>query len=204
MGVTLPKLTTLSPVNHPLANSTHGAMSATCYSWGKELINGLPILETSTSGSSLAPCCKSPNPAAQSGRKSQSNPKQFCVPKKHQIEESEESKGCSSTTLDALRRASQIAPVPCVQMAASTPLSIVEQAQVCSTKSSSLCGLTANYMKDDRGIKGEYQQRAKDACNPVYFTLVVHEDQESKRREMLDDVDTLEDLSECGLKCLHQ
>ena len=80
----------------------------------------------------------------------------------------------------------------------------MEQAQVCSTKSSSLCELTANYMKDERGIKGEYPQLAKDACNPVYVTLVVHEDQESERREMLDDVDTLEDLSECGLKCLHQ
>ena len=71
------------------------------------------------------------------------------------IEKPEGSEGCPSLTdstlaisafvLDALQHASQFAPIPFLQMAASVALSIVQQAQVCN--SSSLFRLTANYFR---------------------------------------------------------
>jgi hypothetical protein len=101
----------------------------------------------------------------------------------------------SITVLDTLRRASQLAPVPFLQMAASIALSIVQQAQVCFYQIISSCSPILNYMQDTRGTKDDFQRLAKDACDLVYVALVAREARENEGREASSDLDSnLEDL----------
>lgn len=76
----------------------------------------------------------------------------------------EESEGCSNLTdntlaisafvLEALQRASQIAAVPFLQMAASIALSIVQQTQVCFTKSSPFFPVHSELYVGDQRYQG--------------------------------------------------
>jgi len=108
-----------------------------------------------------------------------------------------ETPSISAVVLDTLIRTCQTL-VPFLHIAASTALSILRQAQVCTTLFSSF-QLTANCTQEATCIQDEFQGLAKDACDLVYVALVARKAHEQEGSEMLSDLNTnLANLVECG------
>ncbi|KIM91467.1 hypothetical protein PILCRDRAFT_810733 [Piloderma croceum F 1598] len=130
------------------------------------IANSMPASETPKPGPSAY--FKNRNSAAQSAQKAESD---------KYINLTDNTLSISAIVLDALRHASQFMPCSLLRMAASTTLSIVQQAQGGS------------------GVNSDFQHLVKDACDTVYIALIVHKAQGSEDSELSKSLDsTLEDL----------